>query len=357
MMRRFQRRASRFTATSIVAGLIMLYPAKVLLAQEPTAVGSLVIKLIDQVEVPALEPGALRSLDAQVGDAVKAGQLIARVDDRDSVAQRDLAATALEVGRQKSSEYRDDNIAATELKEKQASLDQQRLLAKIASEKSENEVRVSAAEKAEAVAKNEWTRAEKARQRFADSVSESELENLRLQYERSVLERQQATLDHRLDRLSSDSEAKSVQVAELAVERAEFQRMIAVSEGKVFRLDVDAKEQTLNIRKLSVTRHEVLSPIDGVVVEIFKRGGEWVKPGDAVARVINLDQLHAEGFLSGDVRPVRGQEVRLRKGDQEVEGAIDFVSSERDSVSGEVRFLVRLRGGTFLPGDRVDIEW
>lgn len=123
------------------------------------------------------------------------------------------------------------------------------------------------------------------------------------------------------------------------------------------RLDVEAKEQTLHIRKLAVARHEVLSPIDGVVVEIFKRGGEWVKPGDAVARVINLDQLHAEGFLSGDVRPVRGQEVRLRKGDQEVKGAIDFVSSERDSVSGELRFLVRLRGGTFLPGDRVDIEW
>lgn len=327
------------------------------IADQPTEVGSLVIKLIDQVEVPALEPGMLRSLDVQVGDTIKSGQLIARIDDRDSAAQRDLAATDLAVSRQRSNDFRSDKIASVELKEKQAALEQQRLLAKIAGEKSANEVRVLAAEKSEAVAKNEWARAAKAHKKFADSVSESELENLRLNFERSGLERIQASLDHRLDQLSSDSEVQAVKASELAVERTGILQRVAVSEAEILRLDVNAKQQALKIRQLSVDRHQVLSPIDGVVVEVFKRMGEWVKPGDAVARVINLDQLHAEGFLSGDVRPERNRKVLLHLGNRKIEGTVDFVSSERDAVSGELRFLVRIDGGTFLPGDRVDIEW
>lgn len=326
-------------------------------AEQPTEVGSLVIKLIDQVEVPALESGMLQRVEVRVGDTIKSGQLIARVDDRDDVAQRDLAATDLAVSRQKSADYRNDRIASIQRKEKQAALEQQRILAKIASEKSVNDVRVLAAEKAEAVAKNEWARATKAHEKFADSVSESELENLRLNFERSGLERIQAVLDHRLDKLASDSESQAVKAAEFAVERAEIQQVVADSEAKILRLDIDAKQQTLLIRELSVARHQVVSPIDGVVVEVYKRGGEWVKPGDAVARVINLDQLHAEGYLSGNIRPERGRKVLLQSADREVQGTIDFVSSERDTVSGELRFLVRFDGGTFLPGDRVDIEW
>jgi multidrug efflux pump subunit AcrA (membrane-fusion protein) len=326
-------------------------------AEQPAVVGSLVIKLIDQVEVPALESGALDSLHVTIGDSLSVGGLIARIDDGESVSQRDLAATELAISRQKSTHYRSDKIARTEMQEKQAALQQQRLLARISKEKSVNEVRVSAAEKAEAVAKNEWARAEKSHARFADSVSESELESLRLKFERAQLERIQASFEHRMDKLSSDSEVEAVRVAELAVQRAEIEQAVAESDAEIFRLEVEAKETMLRIRESAVLRHQVVSPINGVVVEILKRRGEWVRPGDTVARVINVDELHAEGFLSGDVRPVRGRKVRLVSSDREAEGTIDFVSPERDSVSGEFRFLVRLRGGTFFPGDRVDIRW
>ncbi len=339
------------------ACLTLMWPLPSAGADDPQVVGPLVIKLIDQVEVPALEPGPIQSLDVRLGDTVKAGQVIARIDDRISEAQRELAATELAISRQRSSQYRDDKIAETESSEKVAVVQQQRLLAKIASEKSLSEVRVSAAEKAEAVAKNEWSRAIGAREQFADSVSDSELENLRLKYDRSRLERIEAEFQRRMDQLSAEGEAQGVKIAELAAQRAELRQSVAVADAESLRLDIDAKQKTLQIQELTVARHQVASPIDGVVVEIFKRRGEWVRPGDSVVRVINVDQLHAEGFFSGLARPARGQQVRLHSADREVDGTIDFVSPERDSVSGEFRFLVRLDGGAFFPGDRVEIDW
>lgn len=326
-------------------------------AENPAVVGPLVIKLIDQVEVPALEAGALSRLDVKIGDPVTSGQVIARVDDRSSTAQRDLAATDLDVSRQKSKSYQADKIETTQWREAKAALEQQKLLAKIASEKSLSDVRVSAAEKAEAVAKNEWSRAQSAQQKFADSVSESELENLRLKYEHSRLERVQATFERRMDQLSAESETQGIRVAELAAERAEIRQTVAVADAELLRLDIVSKEKTLQLHQSIVDRHQVAVPIDGVVVEIYKRPGEWVRPGDSVARVINADRLQAEGFLVGQVRPKRGQQVRLRSGDLSVEGTVDFVSPERDLVSGEFRFLVRLGGGTFSPGDRVEVQW
>ncbi|MCS7467874.1 HlyD family efflux transporter periplasmic adaptor subunit [Stieleria sp. ICT_E10.1] len=348
-------RAARLTLAQ--AWLVMVLPWSTIRAEDPQVVGPLLIKLIDQVEVPALEPGPIQSLDVRLGDTVKAGQVIARIDDRISEAQRELAATELAISRQRSSQYRDDKIAETESNEKEAVLQQQRLLAKIASEKSLSQVRVSAAEKAEAVAKNEWSRAIGARQQFADSVSDSELENLRLKYDRSRLERVEAEFQRRMDQLSAEGEVQGVKIAELAAQRAELRRSVAVADAESLRLDIESKQKTLQIQELTVARHRVASPIDGVVVEIYKRSGEWVRPGDSVVRVINLDQLHAEGFFSGLVRPTRGQRVRLSSADREVEGTIDFVSSERDSVSGEFRFLVRLDGGAFFPGDHVEIDW
>ncbi|MDV6033519.1 MAG: biotin/lipoyl-binding protein [Phycisphaera sp. RhM] len=86
-------RAARVTL--VHTWLMLVLPLPTIWADDPQVVGPLVIKLIDQVEVPALEPGPIESLEVRLGDTVKAGQVIARIDDRISDAQRELAATAL----------------------------------------------------------------------------------------------------------------------------------------------------------------------------------------------------------------------------------------------------------------------
>ena len=47
----------------------------------------------------------------------------------------------------------------------------------------------------------------------------------------------------------------------------------------------------------AIERREIRSPIDGVVEEVFPHQGEWLQPGDPLARVIRTDRLYVEGYV------------------------------------------------------------
>lgn len=327
------------------------------LADEPIVVGDLVVEIVDQTEVPALEAGPVAAIEVRIGDNVTANQLLAKLDSRVSEAQHKEAETELAVAQTRYDQFRADRIAEIETFEKRELVNQQQSLAQISKAKSTNEVRIAAAERAEAVAKNEWARATLAREKFIEAVSKSELDNLRLKYEQAQLERVQATFERRLDQIKFDADESATRGAELAADRAEVQRQVAAAQPVLLQLDVRAKAETLALRTLALDRHRVTAPMAGQVVEVYRRQGEWVRPGEPLFRVVNLERLHAEGFLKGNVIPKRGTSVTLFAGERRVPGKVVFVSPERDSVSGEYPFLVEFRGGVFHPGEHVSIEW
>ena len=84
----------------------------------------------------------------------------------------------------------------------------------------------------------------------------------------------------------------------------------------------------------------------GMVVKINREEGEWVEPGETVFRIIQLNQLHAEGFVNKEHsgRIHLGAPVLLTIHSDEREsaqfpGRIVFVSPERTPVGGQ--FIVR----------------
>jgi macrolide-specific efflux system membrane fusion protein len=81
----------------------------------------------------------------------------------------------------------------------------------------------------------------------------------------------------------------------------------------------------------------------GVVVQVRRRRGEWVQPGETVVRVLRIDRLRAEGFvrasdIEGDMTnaPVTLR-VSLAGQPQEFQGVVAFVAPEIDPVNGQVR--------------------
>jgi macrolide-specific efflux system membrane fusion protein len=80
-----------------------------------------------------------------------------------------------------------------------------------------------------------------------------------------------------------------------------------------------------------------------MIVELHRRRGEWVQPGDTVARIVRLDKLRVEGFLAAKhARPeLVGSKtiVKVTIGDDELEfpGEIVFVSPEIDPINSQVR--------------------
>ena len=250
-------------------------------------VPSVLVRLVEQVEIPAREPGLLTQMAAVEGQMVREGQLLAQIDDQEARLIQRRMQLELELGRQKN----------------------------------ENDVAIRMASKSLEVARAELKRAEDSAKQFPKSVSESELDFLRLSVERGELEIEQAR--HELDLATAALQLKENDIAQ--------------ARGRVERLRITA-------------------PIDGVVAQVVRRRGEWVEPGMMVIRVLRLDRLRAEGFLRADqfTDDLNGRSVTLvldkgntDKGNTEgarrrFKGHIVFVSPEIDPVNGQVRIWAEI---------------
>jgi macrolide-specific efflux system membrane fusion protein len=246
-------------------------------ADEPIRVPSVLLKLIEQAEVPAREAGVLNKLEVREGDMVKEGAALAGVEDSD--AQLDKRKAQLEL------------VGATQL--------------------ADNDVKIRFAKKSLEVADAELTRALDAEKRFPQSVSKTELAQLKLLVEKSTLEVEQA--GHELD---------------------------------LARVTRDLKQNDVAIADHSIRQRQIMAPITGQVVEINRHRGEWVQPGQTILRILRLDRLRAEGLVpaaavSGKLvgRPVK-LTVKLSEKDKdtaEFDGVIVFVHPELDPVNGQVR--------------------
>jgi macrolide-specific efflux system membrane fusion protein len=237
-------------------------------------VSAVLVKLIEQVEVPAREAGVLASLAVREGEMVKSGAPLAQIEDTEAQFAKRAAAVELLAAR------------------KQA----------------ESDVKVRYARKSLEVAEAELRRAVDSRKRLPESVSQSELDQLRLVVDRSSLEIEQAQLE--------------LELAQAARELKE--------------VDVQSAEHDIQKRK-------IVAPLAGFVVEVNRHRGEWVEPGQTILRILRLDRLRAEGLVNaqavtGDLLGRRAKlSVTLDGKSQEFVGKIVFVSPEIDPVNGQVR--------------------
>jgi macrolide-specific efflux system membrane fusion protein len=189
------------------------------------------------------------------------------------------------------------------------------LEAEIAAKRAASDVSVQYAMKSSEVARAELKRSEETNTKYPKTVSDTELNRQRLVRDRGELE----------------------------VKQAEREQEIAVLTRTIRENEKKAAEQAL-------ARRTIRAPLAGMVVELPRRRGEWVQPGETVARVVRLDRLRVEGFLAAkDARlELVGREVvvRLAKASEgppplakprDYRGRIVFVSPEIDPINDQVR--------------------
>lgn len=273
------------TALAILVLCAIVAPA----SAQSLEVESVVLRLIEEAEVPAQEAGVVTNVAVREGQHVKRGELLAQIDDQ--VAR--LAAEAAKA------EY------------------------DIAHGKAANDVKIRFAQKALEVSEAELKRSQESIERFAKSVSQSQLDVERLTVERNKLESEQATHDQ-----------------------------------EIAKLDTNAREKDLKAAVAAVSRRRILAPFDGVIVQMYVRLGEWVEPGQKAFRIVNVDRLKAEGFIKAEVatdklleKPVK-LTVDLGGTTATMEGKIVFVSPEVDSITGQVRVWAEIenKDGALRPG-------
>ena len=189
------------------------------------------VTLIGDVKVPAAETGSLMEIKVKEGDVVDIDQVLAVIDNRDTVAKREMAQGELSV----------------------------------AEAQAESTAELEAAQKAWEVAKAELAQFDSIRRTNPGAVSEQEVRRARFQVERALAQ----------------------------IKVAETDRIVAG-------LTTGVKKAQLNATDNELERREIKTPLKGEVVEIYKKQGEWVQPGEPVMRIVALDKLYVEGFVNAD---------------------------------------------------------
>lgn len=293
------------TSACLVAAVIFAFDALVMAADETDTtvkspaktvsgaieVEAVVLRLLEEAEVPAQEGGVVTSVAVREGQRVKQGDLLAQIDDQVAKLAADAAKAKYDIAREKAT----------------------------------NDVRIRYAQKALEVSEAELRRSTESIERFAKSVSQSQL----------------------------DVEQLTVQKNRLEAEQAAHEQAIAT-------LEMKAQENDLTASRAEITRRRIVAPFNGVIVQVYLRKGEWAEPGQKALRIVNTDRLKAEGFIRAEdaTANVAGKSVALLiepGGKREAfTGKIVFVSPEVDPITGQVRIWAEIdnRDGRLRPGQQ-----
>lgn len=335
---------------------------------EEIVITGLIVAPIDQIDVPAQATGVLALLEVREGESVVKTQTLARLDDSQVLIEAERAETLLRINQQTSASPVELDLARKTLERTEQIAREQSIAREISYRKSTNLIRVRAAEKSQGVASNELKRAVDARQAFVDSVSRSEIDSLTLAFQRSELETQQAVFEQELDKLALQSEDASAIEQKLAIEQSQLGVQKALADLSIAKLKVKSAEHESQLAQLALKRHRVDAPIDGIVIKVHRRPGQWVQIGEPILELVRLDRLRAQGFvkqeLAAKLRSLPKISVEREDDDgdagdaQSLLGEIVFVMPEVDPVNGEVEFWVEFENPSkdVLPGMRLTIQ-
>lgn len=239
------------------------------------------VSLIKNASIAAPIDGVISSVSVTEGDQIDAGTLLVRLEASRAKTELAAAKAAYQAAKIQSSNDVDERYARRTL----------------------------------SVSEREYRQSVAANERFAEAVSEIELDRLRL----------------------------VVQQAELAIEQAAHEREVAVASA-------DEKAAGVEIALARLEKHSIQSTINGMVAEVSVQPGEWVEPGKPIVRIISLDPVRVECFIDGRKfgNEIVGNDVVFQVGvsladgessepQGEFSGKVTFVSPELQAVTGQVR--------------------
>ncbi|HWP98401.1 MAG TPA: HlyD family efflux transporter periplasmic adaptor subunit [Syntrophomonadaceae bacterium] len=219
------------------------------------------------VELQAKSSGIIQNYQVQEGDPLKKDQLVAELDRKDLVAQKERDAMGVISAEAKLRELL-SGARDQEIKSAQASVD----LAKINLNQASSDL-------------------DKTRTLYqAGAASQDQLEKQETSY--NVLQQQVVVAEAQLSLLSAGSRSEDIAAASAEVDRA--------------RAILKASQAILDDLK-------VVSPRDGVITSKNHENGEYVQPGTSLVTITDLNDLWIKVYIPTDQLPAikLGQTARI----------------------------------------------
>lgn len=312
-----------------------------------------------EVKVSFKIPGKILKRLVDEGYVIKEGDLIAKLENRELIDQKNKAESSLEALQAKvpallTTIEKEERTSADEINQAEANLQAaQDRLSKLLSGYRPQEI-----EQAKAEGERTKSELEKADKFYARAnhlvqkgyVAAKDFDTAKESYEVALAMHKKAMENYSL--LKEGFRKEEIQEARSEVEKAKAALSLAHSKRlqvKVYRQELEVlKSQnkegkaTLEVAKRQLEYSEVFAPVSGVVLVKSAEAGEYISPGATVVTIADLDHVWLKAYVDEtDLGRVKlGQKVWIKTDTfpgKTYEGRISFISSEAEFTPKQVQ--------------------
>jgi HlyD family secretion protein len=294
----------------------------------------------DEATVSAKTAGRVRDIRFREGDVVRAGEVIALLDDDQVKAREDAAKSAVETAEARvRSSQQQISVLRAQVQSSSISVDQ----AKIDSEGRVSQARaqVAAAEAALAQAKAANNQAQYDYENQSQLAKAGDLSERQGMLAKSNLEATTAAVHAAEEQVKAARGAFNVQQAALknpailGSQTLSIQEQINKAQADIAAAMSDAEKARAQLREAEANRSDlqIVAPFDGTITVRSVEPGEVINPGNAIVTLVNLQELYLKVFVPiAEIDRVRvGQPARIyldSRPDRAIEASVSRIDPD-----------------------------
>lgn len=116
------------------------------------------------------------------------------------------------------------------------------------------------------------------------------------------------------------------------------------------------------LSKAELSQREIFAPVDGIITKVHLKEGEWVRSGDPLIEMVNIDEVYIKLNVSDAVarKLAVGRKVSVDiENIKPVLGKLTFIAPIADSASGlvEMKVLVKNKNHLIRPGIKASVKF
>ncbi len=325
-------------AVAVVAGLLIYW---FLIRQPPTPHN--IIALSGRIEgddskISCKTSGRIREIRVREGDTVKAGDVIALLDDEQSVAREQQAQSAAQTAETRIT-HAQEQIGVLREQLKQADITVAQATQDAEGRVHQAEAQVASAEANLAQAQAGYEQARYDAERFSRLAKSGDVSESQAKQARTTAETQAAVVEAAKKQVAAARGALTAARANLknppirSSQAAAIDKQIAQAQSDVAAAQADADRARAQLKESQANRADltVAAPFDGTIATRTAEPGEVVQAGTTIVTMLDLSQVYLRGFVpEGDIGRVKlGQPARVYL-DSDPRHPIDAVISRID---------------------------
>jgi HlyD family secretion protein len=274
----------------------------------------------DDAAVAAKTSGRIREITVREGDQVKAGQVIAMLDDEQLKARVDQAQSNVAQAEARLSRARHEiAVLQAQLEQSRLGVNQSRMDAE--GRVSQAQAQVAAAEASLARAEADYKQARADAERFTTLAEQGDAPAREGEQARAAAEAHKAVVQAARKQVEAARGAFLATKANLdnpairAAQAAAIEQQIRQAQADIQSAEAEAGRARAQLQEALANRNDlqIVAPFDGTVATRSAEPGEVVSPGTPIMTIVNLSHVYLRAFIpEGEIGRVRaGQTARV----------------------------------------------